>query len=135
MHGEIYSYIMDKLLKEGALDVTYSNIQMKKNRPGVKVTILCHYDDLEILENVMLLETSTFGVRNYPVSRKILERSFKKVTTPLGELTFKYGYIDNNCVKITPEYEELKHISLTKEMPLITVYQIINSFIEKELLN
>jgi len=134
MHGEMYSYLMDKLLSEGALDVTYTSLQMKKNRPGIKITVLCHENNLEHLENILLIETSTFGIRKYPVSRKILDREFKTIESPFGILTFKYGYIDGVCVKITPEYEELKKISEIKEIPLISVYQIINSFIEKELL-
>ncbi len=134
MHGEIYSYLMDKLLSEGALDVTYTSLQMKKNRPGIKVTVLCNEQSLEHLEHTLLTETSTFGVRKYPVSRKVLDREFKTIESPLGLLTFKYGYIDGICIKITPEYEELKKISEESEIPLIAVYQIINSFIEKELL-
>lgn len=134
MQGEIYSFLMDQLLGQGALDVTYSSIQMKKNRPGVKVTVLCSEEDINTLECVLLTETSTFGIRKYPVDRKILNRSFKQHKTPLGTLTFKYGYLDDKCVKITPEYEELKTIALEEGMPLIAVYQIINSFIEKELL-
>lgn len=134
MNGEIYSYLMDKLLSEGALDVTYTSLQMKKNRPGIKVTVLCHEHSLEHLEYILLTETSTFGVRKYPVSRQILDREFKKMESPLGLLTFKYGYIEGRCIKITPEYEELKKISEEREIPLIAVYQIINSFIKKELL-
>lgn len=134
MHGEIYSYLMDKLLLAGALDVTYTSLQMKKNRPGIKVTVLCNEHNLEHLEHTLLTETSTFGVRKYPVSRKILDREFRTIESPLGLLTFKYGYIDGSCIKITPEYEELKKISEESEIPLIAVYQIINSFIEKELL-
>jgi len=134
MNSEIYSYLLDRLLEVGALDVTYSTIQMKKNRPGVKVTVLCSNVSIDLIEDVLLTESSTFGIRKYPVSRKVLDREFKQIQTPLGILTFKYGYKDDKCIKITPEYEELKVIAEKESIPLITVYQIINSFIEKELL-
>jgi uncharacterized protein (DUF111 family) len=124
---------MDKLLVSGALDVTYSSLQMKKNRPGVKVSVLCNTHDIEALTNILLTETSTFGIRKYPVQRSILSREFKKHKTPYGDCTFKYGYLDGKCVKITPEYEELKLIAIEQDMPLLTLYKKIQAYIEKEL--
>ncbi|MCH4890612.1 LarC family nickel insertion protein [Acidaminobacter sp. JC074] len=134
MLGEIYSYLMDILLSEGALDVTYTNLQMKKNRPGIKVSVLCDEDKLQAIEQVLLTETSTFGIRKYPVDRSILEREFKRHQTPLGQLTFKYGYYNGELIKVTPEYEELKVIAKELALPLISVYSKIQAYIEKELL-
>jgi uncharacterized protein (DUF111 family) len=132
MPGEIYSYLMDILLEAGALDVTYTSIQMKKNRPGVKVSVLCKEDDVELMEGLLLTETSTFGIRKYPVSRTILEREFKTLDTEYGPLTFKYGYLNGKCIKVTPEYEELRQIARDLKVPLIDVYKNIHVIIEKE---
>jgi len=134
MPGEIYSYLMDILLSEGALDVTYTSLQMKKNRPGVKISVLCDENKLERIEKVLLSETSTFGIRKYPVERSILEREFKRHQTPFGELTFKFGYYEGELIKVTPEYEELKVVAKEMAMPLISVYGKVQEYIEKELL-
>ncbi len=134
MPGEIYSYLMDTLLSHGALDVTYTHLQMKKNRPGVKVSVLCSEENVKDFEKILLLETSTFGIRKYPVDRTILEREFKCIKTPYGELTFKYGYYQGKVIKITPEYEELKLIAKDLDIPLLSIYRHIQEFIEKELL-
>lgn len=132
MSGEIYSYLMDALLDKGALDVFYTPIQMKKNRPGVQLSVLCSSEDVAIMEKIILMETSTFGIRKYPVVRTILDRVYDTVETPYGEITVKKGYLDGETIKVTPEYEELKKLSLEHDIPLITLYKKIQVIIENK---
>lgn len=131
MSGEIYSFLMETLLDAGALDVFYTPIQMKKNRPGVQLSVLCTSEKISMLEKIILCETTTFGIRKYPVERKILNRDFRVIETPYGQITVKMGFLDGVLIKATPEYEELKKISLSQDIPLIALYKKIQSIIEK----
>lgn len=131
MSGEIYSFLMETLLDAGALDVFYTPIQMKKNRPGVQLSVLCTSEKISMLEKIILCETTTFGIRKYPVERKILNRDFRVIETPYGQITVKMGFLDGVLIKATAEYEELKKISLSQDIPLIALYKKIQSIIEK----
>jgi uncharacterized protein (DUF111 family) len=131
MPGEIFSYVMDLLLDAGALDVTYTSIQMKKNRPGTKLSVLVDETNLEKIEVILLTETSTFGIRKMLVERTILERSFEILETPFGPLSIKLGYLDGKVIKRTPEYEALKIIAQETGLPLIDVYKQVQTYIEK----
>ena len=92
MQGEAYSYLMDSLFSVGALDVYYTPIFMKKNRPAVMVRVLIPEHLVERAEEVLFRETTTLGVRRYPVGRTMLEREYGTVTTPWGECRIKRGY-------------------------------------------
>lgn len=133
MNGEYYSYLIDRLFQSGAKDVTYTSVYMKKNRPGVKVEVLVSEDLLETIERILILETSTFGLRRYPVSRKILKRALKKMETPLGLVDIKIGYFEGEIIKVTPEYESLKVLAETLNRPLPQIYNEIQVWISKEL--
>jgi len=125
MNPEIYSYVMDKLFEAKALDVFYTNIMMKKNRPALKLSVLCNKEDSSNIENIILTQTTTLGVRKYEVERSILDRDFKKVQTPLGEVTIKLAIKDNEVIKYSPEFEECKKIAIKENIPLKQVYEII----------
>lgn len=131
MPGEIFSYVMELLLEAGALDVTYTSIQMKKNRPGTKISVLVNEDDVTDIEIILLTETSTFGVRKMKVERTILERSFEEVETPYGNLKIKMGYLNGRCIKQTPEYEELRCIAKKTGIPLLDLYKQVQLYLEK----
>lgn len=133
MSGEIYSYLIDRLFEYGAKDVTYTSVFMKKNRPGVKISVLTSESRIEALEKVLFMETSTFGIRKYKVERSVLERKFSIVKTKYGEFTLKSAYYDGKCIKITPEYEECKKASKELDIPLKDIYSFINAYIEKTL--
>ena len=133
MNGEYYSYLIDRLFQSGAKDVTYTSVYMKKNRPGVKVEVLVSEDLLETIERILILETSTFGLRRYPVSRKILKRALKKMETPLGLVDIKIGYFEEEIIKVTPEYESLKVLAENLNRPLPQIYNEIQVWISKEL--
>jgi len=133
MNGEYYSYLMDRLLEAGAKDVTYTSVYMKKNRPGTQVTVLASQDDLESIERLLLLETTTFGIRKFPVERRTLDRILKVVESPLGPIGIKMGLLDGEIIKVTPEYESLRLIALDRQVPLPEVYSQVNAWLKKEL--
>jgi uncharacterized protein (TIGR00299 family) protein len=111
MNPELYEYIIDILLKKGALDVYLTPIIMKKGRPGVKISVLCNPDKLEIMKDVLFTETTTFGVRSFKVDKTMLQRKFIKVNTSYGEVTVKEAYYKGEKIKSKLEYEECKKIA------------------------
>lgn len=122
MSSEIYSYLYDKLLDLGALDVYTENIYMKKNRPAIKLSVLCNESKLNDIIKYIMIETSTFGVRYNKYNREILFRKFEKFTCEYGDITLKLGFYKGELIKITPEYEECKRIAKELNLPLIKVY-------------
>ena len=126
MSSEIYSYLYDKLLDLGALDVYTEHIYMKKNRPAIKLSVLCNESKLNDIIKYIMIETSTFGVRYNKYNREILFRKFEKFTCEYGDITLKLGFYKGELIKITPEYEECKRIAKELNLPLIKVYENIN---------
>lgn len=132
MSSEIYSYLYDKLLDLGALDVYTENIYMKKNRPAIKLSVLCNESKLNDIIKYIMIETSTFGVRYNKYNREILFRKFEKFTCEYGDITLKLGFYKGELIKITPEYEECKRIVKELNLPLIKVYENINYLIKNK---
>lgn len=133
MSSEVYSYLYEKILEEGALDVYTESIYMKKNRPATKICILCKECDLNKFIDILLLETSTFGVRYNKYNREELKRKFKVIDTKYGPITVKLGYWNNKLIKATPEYEECKDIAKIHYISLKDVYYEINCIIKQEI--
>ncbi|MFZ4855300.1 MAG: nickel pincer cofactor biosynthesis protein LarC [Desulfuromonadaceae bacterium] len=115
---ELLGYAMERLFEEGALDVFFTPIQMKKNRPGVMVSFLCTPPQLERLAGLLLTETSVIGLRHYLANRIILRRQIVELQTGFGPVRFKQVY-DNNgeVMRTTPEYEDCRRIAREKEIP------------------
>lgn len=132
MSSEIYSHLTDELFRTGAKDVSYTSIYMKKNRPGIKVSVLVSENLIENIEKVLFMETTTFGIRKYEVKRSVLERKFSKVNTKYGEFSLKHAYYNNVCIKTTAEYEECKKNAEKYNVPLRDMYNFINAYIENE---
>ena len=132
MSSEIYSYLYDKLLDLGALDVYTENIYMKKNRPAIKLSVLCNESKLNDIIKYIMIETSTFGVRYNKYNREILFRKFEKFTCEYGDITLKLGFYKGELIKVTPEYEECKRIAKELNLPLIKVYENINYLIKNK---
>ena len=132
MSSEIYSYIYKVVMDKGALDIYTQSIYMKKNRPAIKLCILCREEDLDKFIDLVLLETSTFGVRYNKYNREILFRKFEKFTCEYGDITLKLGFYKGELIKITPEYEECKRIAKELNLPLIKVYENINYLIKNK---
>ena len=133
MSSEVYSYLYEKVLEEGALDIYTESIYMKKNRPATKVCILCKEPDLDKFIELLLIETSTFGVRYNRYSREEIKRKFETINTKYGEVKVKLGYHNNKLIKATPEYEECKIIAKNYNISLNKVFFEINCTIKQKI--
>ncbi|MBI5971675.1 nickel pincer cofactor biosynthesis protein LarC [Staphylococcus caledonicus] len=122
MTPEMLGHFMDVALQDGALDVYYTPITMKKNRPAIQLTIICKVNDKHHIENVVLSHTSSLGVRSYTVNRRILSRAFRKINTQYGDITIKFSLKNGKILKMKPEYEEMKKVSVEETIPLQNVY-------------
>jgi hypothetical protein len=125
MNPEMLGFLMERLFASGALDVGFSPLQMKKNRPGVKVTFLCVPEDLERLARLVMNESTAIGVRYYPVGRIKMERAVEERETTLGRVAVKVIRENGVLVRVAPEFEECRRIALEKCLPLPDVYRII----------
>ncbi len=109
--GEVIGYTFDLLFAAGALDVFTMPISMKKNRPGVLLTVLMAAANLAALEEIMFRELLTFGIRRYPVQRDKLHRRPHTVETPWGPVKGKLGWLEGRAAIFTPEYEECARVA------------------------
>ena len=109
MTGEAFGYVMEKLLNQGALDVYYTPIFMKKSRPGILITVLAPDGKESRLEDVLLRETTTLGVRKSSWSRNILDRKTVHVDTPFGLIKMKQALRNGKVLREVPEYEDVKN--------------------------
>jgi hypothetical protein len=119
---EITGAAMGKLIDAGALDAFLTPIQMKKNRPGTKLTVLCEPAKADALAGLILAETTSFGVRMDEVRRLKLERRFETVTTEFGAIVVKLGLHDGKVVQAAPEFESCHAASERSGNPLRVVY-------------
>ena len=111
----------------GALDAFVTPIQMKKNRPGVMITALCDEAKIPDLEAILFRETTTLGIRRYPVSRHKLRREAASVDTPFGPVKGKLGWLDGRPPTFSPEYEDCARVAREQSVPLRDVYQAAHS--------
>lgn len=123
LNPEFYEYVMERLFAAGARDVFLLPVQMKKNRPGVLLWVLCDRADRDKLTTLIFVETSTLGVRSYPVSRIALRREQKGVMTPYGQVRVKVAYGPGTQVNVAPEYEDCKRLARAQRIPLKLVYE------------
>ena len=122
MNPELYDYVFDRLFAAGARDVFLTPIQMKKNRPGTLLRVIAEPKDRDTLARTILSETSTIGVRYYPVSRIILKRKSEKLKTPYGTIRVKVVEEPNGKKRVAPEYDDLKRLAAAKNIPLKLLY-------------
>jgi pyridinium-3,5-bisthiocarboxylic acid mononucleotide nickel chelatase len=125
MNPEICGFLMERLFAAGALDVAFSPLQMKKNRPAVKLTLLAARDKLEELARLVLTESTAIGVRHYPAGRITLARSIEERETSLGKVLVKVVGNDGIPLRVTPEFEECRRIAEERGLPLLEVYRIV----------
>lgn len=121
--GEVIGYATTKLWEAGALDVYTTAIQMKKNRPGVTVTVLCQAAQIEKVEKILFRETGTLGVRRWPVSRHKLERKACQVETEFGPIDGKLGWVAGQEPSFSPEFESCSRAAAERGVPLKDVYE------------
>jgi len=129
MSPEIAGFLMERLLAAGALDVAFSPLQMKKNRPGFRLTILAEPAKLKELARLVVTESSAIGVRYYPVRRLVLDRHSESRATSLGDVGVKVVSEAGRIVRITPEFEDCRRLALENGLPLLDVYRLV----EKEI--
>ena len=127
MSPEVLGFVMDLLLEEGALDVTFSPIQMKKNRPATCLTVLCRPEDLDRMSGLILSQTSAIGVRYTIWDRRILERSQESCETSLGTVDVKKITDPQGRVRMVPEYESCKALAEKAKLPLMQVFRQVES--------
>ncbi|MFM1653697.1 nickel insertion protein [Brevibacillus sp. B_LB10_24] len=120
---EWVAYAMERLLQAGANDVTVLPMTMKKSRPGMLLQVLTYESQLEAMKGIMFRETSTFGLRVFPVAVHRLARRFITVETDWGKVTAKIGYHQGERVQVAPEYEECARLAREWRIPLKQVYQ------------
>ncbi|MDP4178151.1 MAG: nickel pincer cofactor biosynthesis protein LarC [Bacillota bacterium] len=128
MNPEYYDYIMERLFEEGASDVYLTPIIMKKERPAVKLSVLCSEDTEKLMKEILLKETSTLGVRKYKVEKTMLNRVSSVINTVYGNVRIKISYYNGHKLKIKPEYDDCKRIAKENKVPLSWVYKEINNY-------
>jgi pyridinium-3,5-bisthiocarboxylic acid mononucleotide nickel chelatase len=121
MNPELFGFLMERLLDQGALDVAYAPLQMKKNRPATRVTVIARKDDLEKLAATILSESTAIGVRYYPVRRITVGRKVEERQTSLGAVRVKV--LDDG--RITAEFDSCRELALKHGLPLIEVYRTV----------
>jgi uncharacterized protein (TIGR00299 family) protein len=118
MSPQIYGYFVDRALVAGALDVFSTAVQMKKNRPGQLITILCEPTNVSRLTDLLFSETTTIGVRLYEARRRTLAREFLSVDTGHGPVRMKISRLNGSVLNATPEYDDCQRIAAEKGIPL-----------------
>jgi pyridinium-3,5-bisthiocarboxylic acid mononucleotide nickel chelatase len=121
--SEVLGHFVGLALAAGALDVFYTPIQMKKNRPGVLLTVLCVADQAERFTELILKETSSFGVRRHTAERRKLRRETVEVATEHGHVTVKIGKLDGSVVQAAPEFESCAKLAAQARVPLKEIYE------------
>ena len=116
----------ENLMKAGALDFYYIQIIMKKGRPGVLVSVFVTSEKLQDVTNYLLENTTTIGVRSYPVSRQTLERSSRTIQTSIGEVEIKEVKLPSGRKRATIEYESCKKIARQQNRPISEIFSILN---------
>ena len=115
---QIIGNCMDRVLELGALDCFFTPVQMKKNRPGVLLSVLCGRDEKEAVMKLLFTETTTLGVRSYEVARRALQRSVVRVETQYGPIDVKVAHLDGRVVNEMPEFEQCRQAATTANVPL-----------------
>lgn len=135
MTGELLGDLLERLLAAGALDVSYLPLQMKKNRPAVMLTLICHVEDTERLAQSILAETSTLGVRLQQMQRRKAQRGQQQIITPLGPMLVKIKRLGRRIISAAPEYEECRRLARAHQVPLEEVYELARQVIARTIIS
>src|SRR5579884_2172141 len=123
LNPQVFGYVMDRALEEGALDAFGIPVQMKKNRPGMLLTVLARPEDADRLTKLLFTETTTLGVRMREEKRQALRRRSITVNTPWGEVRMKIANLNGSVSNYAPEYEDCRRIAVEQHVPLKSVMQ------------
>jgi uncharacterized protein (TIGR00299 family) protein len=121
LNPQVFGYVMDHLLATGALDAFAVPVQMKKNRPGTLLTVLCKPEDAQQMVGILFAETTTLGLRRREEQRHVLARRWETVSTPWGDVRMKIGSLNGAVTNYAPEYEDCRTIAEEKRVPLKSV--------------
>ena len=122
--GEVLGYVMKKLFKAGAKDVHYAPIFMKKNRPAWELTVICREDKVEEMEKIIFTETTTIGIREYPLRRSVLDREEKEVETVYGKAAVKQVTF-RDMTRAYPEYDTVKKLAKRNKVPFMDIFDAV----------
>jgi hypothetical protein len=131
MTGEMLGHAMDLLMDQGAMDVHFTPIFMKKSRPATMLSLLCAEEDEARFKDLLFRNTTTLGVKSLALEKTELERRFDTLETPLGPVTMKRALLDGEVLRFKPEYEECREMARRNGIPLAEVYALIAG-LEKE---
>jgi pyridinium-3,5-bisthiocarboxylic acid mononucleotide nickel chelatase len=123
LNPQVFGYVMDRMLEEGALDAFAMPVQMKKNRPGMLLSVLCKPEDASKLTQLIFTETTTLGVRRRDEMRRTLARRWENVGTPWGAVRIKVASMNGTVTNYAPEYEDCRRIATEHHVPLKQVIQ------------
>lgn len=129
--GEVLGYVMKKLFKAGAKDVHYAPVFMKKNRPAWELTVICGEEKAEKLEKIIFTETTTIGIREYPLRRSILDREEKEVETVYGKAAVKQVTF-RDMTRAYPEYDTVKKLAKRNKVPFMDVFDAVKEAAKKK---
>jgi len=132
MNPEFFGYISERLFKAGASDVFFTNIIMKKGRPGIVLNVICETESADILKNIIFTETTSLGIRTFPFRKDTLARKFETIQTIYGQVNIKRSFYKDMEVSCKPEYDDCKRIAEEKGIPLKEVFNNIMSEINKD---
>jgi len=133
MNPQLFGDVMERLLAAGALDVYLTPVQMKKNRPGTLVTMLCEVGDVDRMAELLLTHTTSFGLRIYEAQRRKLSREIIKVATKFGEIEVKIGRLAEKIVSRSPEFESCKQAAAKAGAAVKDVYNAAARAVEEKL--
>jgi uncharacterized protein (TIGR00299 family) protein len=134
LNPQLYDYVMARLFEAGALDVTLTPMQMKKNRPGTWLRVFAPPDRAEVLREIIFNETTTLGVREHLVTRYALARTTRQVATEFGTLHVKIAQRPNGNVTVTPEYDDCVRAAQMHRVPLQRVIEAVKRQVAQDLL-
>ena len=123
LNPQVFGYVVDRLLQEGALDTFGVPVQMKKNRPGMLLTVLCQPEDASKMKHLIFTESTTLGVRQREERREALTRKWVTVATRWGDVRLKVASMNGAVTNYAPEYEDCRRIAAERHVPLKNVMQ------------
>jgi uncharacterized protein (TIGR00299 family) protein len=121
MNPQAYESVMNRAFAAGALDCYFTPVQMKKNRPGVLLTVLCEPDRVDLIAHMLLIDTTSFGVRYYDARRRVLERRIESVETAYGSVRVKVAVEGGRALHFQPEYDDCARLANEAGVPLLEV--------------
>jgi uncharacterized protein (TIGR00299 family) protein len=129
---QLLAHFLERAFEEGALDATLSPVVMKKNRLGTKLTLLAGLDKMDALIEAVFRETTSIGVRYYPVGRRVLEREFRNIRVGGEKVGIKVATLGGRPVNVQPEYEDLLKVARKTKRPLKEIaHMAVSEFVKK----